>query len=57
MLEELHMFRKQAPCMAAQLMQSGFLDVEILKDVTQLKATFLDGQSTTENDHFTINKS
>jgi len=51
------MFRKQAPCMAPQLIQSGFLDVEILKDVTQLKAKFLDGQSTKENDHFTINKS
>jgi hypothetical protein len=54
--EELHMFREQAPFIAAQLMQSGFLDVEILKDRTQLKAKFLDGQSTSDKDYFTINK-
>ncbi|MGA8844001.1 MAG: metallophosphoesterase [Nitrososphaeraceae archaeon] len=54
--EELHMFREQAPFIATQLMQSGFLDLEILKDRTQLNAKFLDGQSNSDKDSFTISK-
>ena len=37
-------------------MQSGFLDLEILKDRTQLNAKFLDGQSNSDKDSFTISK-
>jgi len=53
---ELHLFREQASFIATQLMQSGFLHVEVLKDRTQLKAKFMDGQSTSDKDYFTINK-
>ena len=54
---ELYEFDGQAPFIAAQTVQAGFLNVEILKDRTQLKAKFLDGQSSSEKDYFTINKS
>ena len=53
---DLHLFREQAPFIATQLMQSGFLHVEVLKDRTQLKAKFMDGQITSDKDYFTINK-
>jgi hypothetical protein len=55
--EELHQFNGQAPFIAAQFIQSGFLDVEILKDRTQLKAKFLGDESSDDKDYFTINKS
>ena len=55
--EELHQFNGQAPFVAAQFIQSGFLDVEILKDRTQLKAKFLGDESSDDKDYFTINKS
>ena len=54
--EELHTFRDQAPFIATQLTQSGFLDLEILKDRTQLNAKFRDGQSNSDKDFFTIIK-
>ena len=53
---ELYEFDGQAPFIAAQTVQAGFLNVEILKDRTQLKAKFLGGQSTSDTDYFTINK-
>ena len=53
---ELYEFDGQAPFIAAQTVQSGFLNVEILKDRTQLKAKFLDGRSNSDKDYFTINK-
>ncbi len=53
---ELYEFDGQAPFIAAQTVQAGFLNVEILKDRTQLKAKFLDGQSSSDKDYFTINK-
>ena len=53
---ELYEFDGQAPFIAAQTVQSGFLNVEILKDRTQLNAKFLDGE-TNPKDYFTINKS
>ena len=53
---ELYEFDGQAPFIAAQTVQTGFLNVEILKYRTQLKAKFLDGQSSSEKDYFTINK-
>jgi hypothetical protein len=53
---ELYEFDGQAPFIAAQTVQAGFLNVEILKDRTQLKAKFLDGEGTSEKDYFTINK-
>ena len=54
---ELYEFDGQAPFIAAQTVQAGFLNVEILKDRTQLKAKFLDGESNSNKDYFTINKS
>ena len=53
---ELYEFDGQAPFIAAQSIQSGFLDVKVLKDRTQLNAKFLDGESNPK-DYFTINKS
>mgnify|MGYP003575021085 CR=1 FL=1 len=54
--DDLHMFRDQAPFIATQLMQPGFLEVEVIKDGTQLNAKFLDGKSISDRDYFTINK-
>ena len=54
---ELYEFDGQAPFIAAQTVQSGFLNVEILKDRAQLKGQFIDGQSNSDKDYFTINKS
>ena len=53
---ELYEFDGQAPFIAAQTVQAGFLHVEVLKDRTQLNAKFLDGE-TNPKDYFTINKS
>jgi len=53
---ELYQFEEQAPFIAAQTVQTGFLNVEILKDRTQLNAKFLDGQSNSDKDSFTITK-
>jgi len=53
---ELHEFFGQAPFVATQLMESGFLDLDILKGSTQLKGKFIDGESNSEKDSFTINK-
>jgi hypothetical protein len=53
---ELHEFFGQAPFVATQLMESGFLHVDILKDGTQLKAKFIDGQGNSDKDYFTIMK-
>ncbi len=53
---ELYEFDGQAPFIAAQTVQTGFLNVKILKDRTQLNAKFLDGE-TNPKDYFTINKS
>ena len=54
---ELYEFDGQAPFIAAQIIQTGFLDVEILKDRTQLNAKFLGDESSDDKDYFTINKS
>ena len=54
---ELYEFDGQAPFIAAQTVQTGFLNVEILKDRTQLNAKFLDDESNADKDYFTINKS
>ena len=53
---ELYEFDGKAPFIAAQTVQTGFLNVKILKDRTQLNAKFLDGE-TNPKDYFTINKS
>jgi hypothetical protein len=54
---ELHEFFGQASFVATQLMESGFLDVDILKGNTQLKGKFIDAESNSGKDIFTINKS
>ena len=54
---ELYEFDGQAPFIAAQTVQAGFLNIEIPKDGTQLKAKFLDGETNSDKDSFTINKS
>jgi hypothetical protein len=53
---ELHELYGQAPFVAAQLVQSGFLHIDVMKDRTELKAKFIDSESNSEKDDFTINK-
>jgi hypothetical protein len=54
--EEIHELFGQAPFVAAQLMQSGFLQVQILKDGTQLNGKFVDDEDNSDKDFFTIHK-
>jgi calcineurin-like phosphoesterase family protein len=54
---DLYGFAGQAPFVAAQYRQTGFLDINVLKKGTQLKAEFLDNESNYDRDYFTINKS
>ena len=53
---ELHEFYGQAPFVVAQIMQSGFLHIDVMKDRTELIAKFIDSKSNSEKDDFTINK-
>lgn len=54
---DLYGFAGQAPFVATQYRLTGFLDVNVLKKGTQLKAEFLNNESNYNKDFFTINKS
>jgi len=54
--EEIHQLLGQAPFVSAQLMKSGFLEVQVLKDGTQLNGKFVDSTDNTDKDYFTIYK-
>jgi hypothetical protein len=54
--EEIHELLSHAPFVAAQLMQSGFLRVQVLKNGTQLNGKFVDVENNSDKDFFTIHK-
>ena len=55
---DLYPFAGKSPFIANQFRHTGFLDINVLKNATQLNAMFLGDESTDDDkDYFTINKS
>ena len=54
---DLYGFAGKSPFIANQFRHTGFLDINVLKNGTQLEAKFLDGETNSDKDYFTINKS
>jgi predicted phosphodiesterase len=54
---DLYNFGGKAPFVAKQFSETGFLDIDVLIDGKQLNAKFLDYESNSDKDYFTINKS
>ena len=53
---DLYPFAGKPPFIANQFRHTGFLDINVLNNATQLRAMFLDGESNNDKDYFTINK-
>ena len=53
---DLYDFAGKAPFVAKQFSETGFLDIDVLTDKKQLNAKFLDHESNSDKDYFTINK-
>ena len=54
---DLYPFAGKSPFIANQFRHTGFLNINVLNNATQLNAIFLDDENKGDKDYFTINKS